>query len=114
MITFKKGKIKVSERPMKMKEALDLLQKNRVILNYRRRFNNPNLTSILNKIIQLLEMFGSGTACVVCPVEALLYKGEKFKIPTMDNGAPMMSRFSKELSDIQYGRTPNDWAPIVE
>jgi branched-chain amino acid aminotransferase len=59
-------------------------------------------------------MFGSGTACVVCPIEALVYKGTKHKIPTMDNGAPLMSRFSKELSDIQYGRKASEWAPIVD
>lgn len=85
------GKIKVSERPMKMGEALTLLEKNR-----------------------LLEMFGSGTACVVCPIEALLYKGKKHQIPTMTSGAPFMSRFAKELSDIQYGRTAHEWAPIVD
>jgi branched-chain amino acid aminotransferase len=60
-------------------------------------------------------MFGSGTACVVCPIEALIYKGNKLQIPTMQNGAPLMSRFAKELNDIQYGRTANlEWAPIVE
>lgn len=59
-------------------------------------------------------MFGSGTACVVCPIEALLYKGQKLDIPTMKNGAPLMSRFAKELNDIQYGKVSHDWAPIVE
>ena len=59
-------------------------------------------------------MFGTGTAAVVCPIEALMYKDRKLQIPTMTNGAPFMSRFSKELNDIQYGRTPHEWAPIVD
>ena len=85
------GKVKVSERPMKMKELVHLLENNR-----------------------LMEMFGSGTACVVCPIEALLYNGKKLQIPTMNNGAPLMSRFSKELNDIHYGRTQHEWAPLIE
>jgi branched-chain amino acid aminotransferase len=61
----------------------------------------------------LLEAFGSGTACVVCPIESFVYKDQKLRIPTMDNGAPIMSRFSKELNDIQYGRVEHKWAPVI-
>jgi len=67
----------------------------------------------LLKFKKLLEAFGSGTACVVCPIEAFVYKDTKIKIPTMDNGAPIMSRFGKELNDIQYGRVEHKWAPVI-
>uniref|UniRef100_H2ZG12 Branched-chain-amino-acid aminotransferase n=1 Tax=Ciona savignyi TaxID=51511 RepID=H2ZG12_CIOSA len=62
---------------------------------------------------RLLELFGAGTACVVCPVDSILYADNKLKIPTMDNGAKVASRFYKELTDIQYGRTPHEWSYTV-
>lgn len=47
------GEFKVTERNMEMKELLAALDAGRV-----------------------LEVFGAGTACVVCPVGSLLYKGQ--------------------------------------
>ena len=61
-----------------------------------------------------MEAFGSGTACVVCPIEAILYNNQKYKIPTMDKGAPIMSQFSKELNEIHYGKINSEWAPVIE
>lgn len=46
-------------------------------------------------------MFGSGTACVVCPVKEIVYQGERLQIPTMKEGAPVTMAFFKELTDIQ-------------
>ncbi|XP_016119275.1 branched-chain-amino-acid aminotransferase, cytosolic-like [Sinocyclocheilus grahami] len=62
---------------------------------------------------RILEVFGSGTACVVCPVGSLLYRGQTYQIPTMKNGPDLAKRFHKELTDIQYGRTQRDWAPVI-
>ena len=45
-------------------------------------------------------MFGAGTACVVSPVEGILYQGEMLNIPTMKNPA-VTNRCMKELLDIQ-------------
>ena len=59
-------------------------------------------------------MFGTGTACVVCPIDGILYKGQKFLIPTMTSGATIMSKVSKELLDIQYGRVEHEWTHIVD
>ncbi|XP_040012927.1 branched-chain-amino-acid aminotransferase, cytosolic-like isoform X1 [Xiphias gladius] len=84
------GEFKVTERTMGMKELLGALDAGRI-----------------------LEMFGAGTACVVCPVGSLLYKGKTYQIPTMENGPDLAKRFHKELTDIQYGRKPSDWAPLV-
>ncbi|KAJ8347280.1 hypothetical protein SKAU_G00286810 [Synaphobranchus kaupii] len=84
------GEFKVTERTLEMKELMQALDSGRV-----------------------LEVFGSGTACVVCPVGSLLYKGKTYAIPTMKNGPDLAKRFYKELTDIQYGRTKSDWAPLI-
>ncbi|XP_056604709.1 branched-chain-amino-acid aminotransferase, cytosolic isoform X2 [Triplophysa dalaica] len=59
------------------------------------------------------EMFGSGTACIVSPVGRILYQGENLPIPCKENLPPLACRLMKELTDIQYGRTPSDWSFIV-
>uniref|UniRef100_A0A8C1BMY4 Branched-chain-amino-acid aminotransferase, cytosolic n=1 Tax=Cyprinus carpio carpio TaxID=630221 RepID=A0A8C1BMY4_CYPCA len=84
------GDFKVTERRVLMKELIDALDDGRI-----------------------LEVFGSGTACVVCPVGSLLYRGQTYQIPTMKNGPDLAKRFHKELTDIQYGRTQRDWAPLI-
>nr|XP_061805100.1 branched-chain-amino-acid aminotransferase, cytosolic-like isoform X5 [Nerophis lumbriciformis] len=84
------NEFKVTERKMGMKELLSALDAGRI-----------------------LEVFGAGTACVVCPVGSLLYKGETYNIPTMQNGPDLAKRFYKELTDIQYGRKASEWAPVV-
>ncbi|XP_022073311.2 branched-chain-amino-acid aminotransferase, cytosolic [Acanthochromis polyacanthus] len=57
------------------------------------------------------EMFGCGTACMVCPIGRVVYQGQDLHIPHQD--AKVTSRIAKELTDIQYGRTPSDWAFLV-
>ncbi|XP_017565868.1 branched-chain-amino-acid aminotransferase, mitochondrial [Pygocentrus nattereri] len=84
------GEFKVTERTVVMKEFLEALKAGRV-----------------------REVFGAGTACVVCPVGSLLYKGQTYQIPTMQNGPELATRFFKELTDIQYGRIKRDWSPVV-
>jgi len=58
---------------------------------------------------RLLELFGAGTACVVCPIERIIYDGSVLEIPTMVDNAPLTNRLHKALTDIQYGRTPSSW-----
>ncbi|MGH0181920.1 UNVERIFIED_CONTAM: hypothetical protein FKN15_008092 [Acipenser sinensis] len=72
------GEFPVSERRVVMCDFLTALKEGRVI-----------------------EVFGAGTACVVCPVERVLYKGENYHIPTMENGPDLAKRFHKQLTDIQ-------------
>jgi branched-chain amino acid aminotransferase len=62
---------------------------------------------------QLTEAFGSGTACVVCPIEAFLYKDKRITIPTMTSGAPLMNKFAKQLNEIHYGKVNSRWAPVI-
>ncbi|XP_056409884.1 branched-chain-amino-acid aminotransferase, cytosolic [Hyla sarda] len=82
------GEFKVSERYLTMADLEKALQEGRVG-----------------------EMFGAGTACVVCPVGSILYKNEKLEIPSKEN--KVAARVLKELTDIQYGRTPSDWLVLV-
>uniref|UniRef100_A0A8D0DKR2 Branched-chain-amino-acid aminotransferase n=1 Tax=Salvator merianae TaxID=96440 RepID=A0A8D0DKR2_SALMN len=84
------GEFKVSEKAITMAELIKALEENRV-----------------------KEMFGSGTACVVCPVNKILYQDKNYHIPTMENGPEIAKRFLKELTDIQYGRVASDWAQLV-
>ncbi|XP_036993591.2 branched-chain-amino-acid aminotransferase, mitochondrial [Artibeus jamaicensis] len=55
------------------------------------------------------EVFGSGTACQVCPVHRILYQGKDLHIPTMENGPELILRFHKELKAIQYGGKAHEW-----
>ncbi|XP_076027056.1 branched-chain-amino-acid aminotransferase, mitochondrial isoform X2 [Genypterus blacodes] len=84
------GEFKVTERKLNMKDLLGALESGRV-----------------------MEVFGAGTACVVCPVGSLLYKDKTYEVPMQQDGPDLAKRFFKELTDIQYGRTPSDWAPLV-
>jgi len=58
---------------------------------------------------RLLELFGAGTACNVCPIERILYDGMELEIPTMDNNAELTMRLHQAMTDIQYGTTPSSW-----
>ncbi|KAM4820429.1 branched-chain-amino-acid aminotransferase, cytosolic [Thomomys bottae] len=85
-LTREWGEFKVSERYLTMGELTSALEEKRV-----------------------KEMFGAGTACVVCPVSNIVYKDQKLHIPTMENGPKLTSRIFTKLNDIQYGREPSDW-----
>ncbi|XP_060021281.1 branched-chain-amino-acid aminotransferase, cytosolic isoform X4 [Lagenorhynchus albirostris] len=89
-LAHKWGEFKVSERYLTMDDLNTAVEENRV-----------------------REMFGSGTACVVCPVSNILYKGETIHIPTMENGPKLASRILDKLTDIQYGREESDWTITV-
>ncbi len=62
----------------------------------------------------MLELFGAGTACVVSPIEHIIYEGSKLYIPTMAGPAPLWQRFWNQLTDIQVTdkRQPLGFSPI--
>ncbi|XP_041366099.1 branched-chain-amino-acid aminotransferase-like [Gigantopelta aegis] len=76
------------------------------------RYNMKQVTRAL-KENRVFEIFGAGTACVVCPVGNILYKNEMLDIPTMKE-AKLTKRFFKELTDIQFGRTPSEWVEMID
>lgn len=57
--------------------------------------------------LQMYEMFGTGTACVVSPVDRILYKNpstgdfEEMMIPTMTHKPNLMQKFYQTVVDIQ-------------
>lgn len=70
---------------------------------------------------RIVEMFGSGTACVVCPINSITLKGgRKLRIPHSDithlsdsfedEGPVLTKRILKAITDIQYGRVEHPWA----
>lgn len=59
---------------------------------------------------QVLEMFGTGTACVVSPINRIQYLGEDYKIPTMDQAAPVFEIIKDQLLNIQFGIQKHPWA----
>lgn len=61
---------------------------------------------------RLLEVFGAGTACVVCPVANISYQNRDYKIPPSDS--PLSQRFFKTMSDIHYGRVQHPWAVAID
>ncbi|KAI3378930.1 hypothetical protein SNEBB_010584 [Seison nebaliae] len=61
------------------------------------------------------EMFGAGTACVVCPIEKILYRGKFHSIPVNKNDKGIMNQLLTEITDIQYGRKEKDgWTMPIE
>lgn len=84
------GEFKVTEKEFTMNDIIRATKENRI-----------------------KEIFGAGTACVVSPVNRILFEGQNIMIPTMEN-FEVCKRFYEELTAIQYGRTPSPWAEIVD
>jgi len=81
----------VTERPVTMAELVEALDEGRV-----------------------KEVFGAGTACVVCPVNRVTYGERVLDIPTMENGPKLATKFLNTLNDLQYGRVKKDaWQVFV-
>ncbi|KAM9845825.1 branched-chain-amino-acid aminotransferase, cytosolic-like [Aulostomus maculatus] len=72
------GEFKVSERYLTMAQLCQALRQQRVS-----------------------ELFGSGTACMICPVGNIVYQGENLRIPQQEKHSRLTSRIAKELTDIQ-------------
>lgn len=64
--------------------------------------------------MQLLELFGSGTACIVSPVSSIEYMGELIDIPTIEHATPLYKRIRDRLTAIQYGHIEHPWAQLIE
>lgn len=83
---------KVSERKIYMKEICRLLSENR-----------------------LLEMFGSGTACIISPISNIGFMDRDFHIPTLQQSDPIYKKLEKHLKDIQYGYIPDHpWTITID
>jgi len=63
---------------------------------------------------RLLEMFGSGTACIVSPISSVEYMGNEMLVPTIEHSKPLYRRIRDHLSAIQYGHFDHPWAQVVD
>lgn len=59
-------------------------------------------------------MFGTGTACVVSPIERIQYLGTDLLIPTMEQEKPLFGRILDTLTDIQYGKIDHPWSFAID
>jgi len=63
---------------------------------------------------RLVEIFGCGTAAIVCPVGNIKYNGVDVPIPVDEEDNALSKRLRSTMSDIYYGRTLHPWAPEIE
>lgn len=63
----------------------------------------------------LEEIFGAGTAAVICPVARIGYRGESLAVPDPVPGS-LTGRLYDEITGIQYGRLPDKhgWNLIIQ
>lgn len=63
---------------------------------------------------RLVEMFGTGTAAIVSPVDRIGYLGSDVNIPTGEDGMGPLSRVLwRELVGIQTGQISSEWNYLV-
>ncbi|KAF8320591.1 branched-chain amino acid aminotransferase II [Cantharellus anzutake] len=63
---------------------------------------------------RLLEVFGAGTAAVVCPVERIGYKEKNITVPTGKDGlGPITKAMLGEITNRQAGIVPSEWSVEV-
>ncbi|ESN94161.1 hypothetical protein HELRODRAFT_68641, partial [Helobdella robusta] len=82
--------VKVVERKLCMEELLEAIEEKRI-----------------------KELFGAGTACVVCPIESILYKDQKIFVPTDTSDKALSIKFYNALHDIQYGKVEHPWTTLI-
>ncbi|KAJ8973724.1 hypothetical protein NQ317_012861 [Molorchus minor] len=63
---------------------------------------------------RLLEVFGSGTACIISPVSAIEYQDAVIDIPTTEHSYPVYKKIKENLEAIQYGHIKHPWAQPIE
>ncbi|EJT98891.1 branched-chain amino acid aminotransferase II [Dacryopinax primogenitus] len=68
-----------------------------------------------SKESRLLEVFGAGTAAIVCPVDRIGYLGEDIHVPVGEKGmGPICEIMHREIVGRQTGVIPSDWAYVVK
>ncbi|KAL3276599.1 hypothetical protein HHI36_011971 [Cryptolaemus montrouzieri] len=63
---------------------------------------------------RILEMFGTGTACIICPISTIDYLGDLIHIPTTEQTNPVFKKFRDELYAIQYGYKKHVWGRVID
>lgn len=70
--------------------------------------------NIVILVLQILELFGVGTACVVSPIERINYLGNDLHIPTLEQTNSLYLEFKNTLAEIQYGKVDHPWARAID
>ncbi|KAF9170782.1 branched-chain-amino-acid aminotransferase [Mortierella sp. AD010] len=96
-LTRQWGEFKVSERAFNMKDLVKADKEGRII-----------------------EMFGAGTACIVCPIKKIHYNGYDIHVPLdpsdkTSQAGKLTKRINDTMMDIQYGdlEGPKGWSVVV-
>ncbi|KAK6200476.1 cytosolic putative branched-chain-amino-acid aminotransferase [Scheffersomyces amazonensis] len=64
---------------------------------------------------ELLEVFGTGTAAIVSPVNNIEFRDEHIKVPTGDKFGPLTENVLEWIKSIQYGETEfDDWSRVAK
>lgn len=77
------------------------------------KFTMPQICKLLEQD-RLLELFGSGTACIVSPINRISYLGQNLYIPTMEQERSVFDQIRTNLTDIQYGKVKHPWAVVID
>jgi len=80
------------------------------------RYINMGEVVEASKKDRLLEVFGTGTAAIICPVEKISYEGRDIKVPTGENGrgiGDLAKSFLSEVQGRQIGKIPSKWSFVV-
>ncbi|KAJ1515551.1 branched-chain-amino-acid aminotransferase [Coelomomyces lativittatus] len=94
-LTKQWNEFRVTERKISIHEVIEACQENR-----------------------LHEMFGAGTACIVCPIKGFVYSDKNFDVPLdpedpSKEAGPLARRLNQTILSIQYGETPNPWSVVL-
>ncbi|KAJ1459716.1 branched-chain-amino-acid aminotransferase [Pelagophyceae sp. CCMP2097] len=63
---------------------------------------------------RLLEVFGTGTAAVICPIRSIFYENAEVEVPTGDSIGPFATKLWDSLCAIHYGKVEHEWAVVIE
>lgn len=91
------------EKPKNRKKSIDS-----IVCSY------ISATNIVILVLQLLELFGAGTACVVSPIERINYLGNDIHIPTLEQTNPLYLELKNTMAEIQYGKVDHPWARAID
>lgn len=63
---------------------------------------------------EVLEVFGTGTACVISPVDKILYHDRWLQVPTMSSQIALHDRLLQRLNRIYYGQEAHEWSELID
>ena len=63
---------------------------------------------------RVIEAFGAGTACIVCPVDKITYKDKVYSVPVkLGIAGGLTKRLQDEILSIQYGEKEHEFQHLI-